>query len=384
MYDRLLDRIAANPDDPTGKPVIHGTKLTVEFIVGLLQSGKSRRDIINDYPIVQNDDISACVNYSERSKALDDPLVASFPLHFESVWQQYTQLPPSSTNVCYHYTTREGLEGIIKDGGFRASYRLAMNDRGEFAYARKVVFDSLLKATNDHGFLPVGQGLANNVKVNLERQLNESILDPRSYCACLSTQPDQYEQWRTYAANGEGFAIGFDMMTLSTFWKNKQSFGAVIYDEVRQRELVPLLLKTGINHLHLFNETRSGQLIPLTALRDRISIEIAAWLITLIDYIKQAKYSSEFEIRLFKSFFSDRLCMDDIHYSYRNEKSVPYIFIDMKNQATGLMPIAEIKIGPNANQAVERRFVGDLILDLGYGNHNSDWPPISSSECEPN
>ena len=43
----------------------------------------------------------------------------------------------------YHYTTQRGLEGILRSGGLRATYRMKMNDPAEFKYARDLVFDSL-------------------------------------------------------------------------------------------------------------------------------------------------------------------------------------------------------------------------------------------------
>lgn len=59
-----LDRISIDPDVMVGKPVIAGTRLTVEFILGLLAKGWSVEQILNGYPHIERDDILACLSYA--------------------------------------------------------------------------------------------------------------------------------------------------------------------------------------------------------------------------------------------------------------------------------------------------------------------------------
>lgn len=46
-----------------GKPVIKGTRLTVQFILGLFGKGMTYTDILNEYPGLQFEDIEACFNF---------------------------------------------------------------------------------------------------------------------------------------------------------------------------------------------------------------------------------------------------------------------------------------------------------------------------------
>lgn len=57
-------RIAVDPLVLTGKPVIAGTRLAVEFVVGLLAEGWSADDIKRQYGGVTDDDIAACLAYA--------------------------------------------------------------------------------------------------------------------------------------------------------------------------------------------------------------------------------------------------------------------------------------------------------------------------------
>ena len=79
--EELLERITINPKIMVGKPVIRGTRLTVEYILGLLAQGISMEAILEEYPGLAKDDIYACLLFA--SKSLQD---ASFvPLGAEAV-----------------------------------------------------------------------------------------------------------------------------------------------------------------------------------------------------------------------------------------------------------------------------------------------------------
>jgi len=59
------DRIVIDPDILVGKPVIRGSRLSVEFIVGLLASEWTEADIIANYLGVTHEDVLACSAYAE-------------------------------------------------------------------------------------------------------------------------------------------------------------------------------------------------------------------------------------------------------------------------------------------------------------------------------
>jgi uncharacterized protein (DUF433 family) len=57
-------RISLAPDVLAGKPVIRGTRLAVEFVIGLMADGWSEADILRNYPGITHDDIIACLAYA--------------------------------------------------------------------------------------------------------------------------------------------------------------------------------------------------------------------------------------------------------------------------------------------------------------------------------
>jgi uncharacterized protein (DUF433 family) len=55
--------------DPTvllGKPVIRGTRLSVEFIIGLMADGWGEAEILANYPGIGREDILACLAYTRE------------------------------------------------------------------------------------------------------------------------------------------------------------------------------------------------------------------------------------------------------------------------------------------------------------------------------
>jgi len=77
---KLLERISINSKVMTGKPVIKGTRLTVEFILNLLAHGATNQEILTEYKGLEKEDIQACILFA--SKALENTVF--MPLTMET------------------------------------------------------------------------------------------------------------------------------------------------------------------------------------------------------------------------------------------------------------------------------------------------------------
>ena len=78
---QLLERIALNPKIMVGKPVIKGTRLTVEYILNLLAHGETISYILDEYKGLTVDDIQACLLFAMKS--LEN--TSFMPLEMETV-----------------------------------------------------------------------------------------------------------------------------------------------------------------------------------------------------------------------------------------------------------------------------------------------------------
>ena len=61
---QLLDRITVNPKVMTGKPVIKGTRLTVEHILHFLAHGATMNEILEEYEGLTQEDLQACLLFA--------------------------------------------------------------------------------------------------------------------------------------------------------------------------------------------------------------------------------------------------------------------------------------------------------------------------------
>ncbi len=68
----LLERITLNPKVMAGKPVVRGTRLTVEYVLNLLAHGATVEEILNEYEGLTREDIQACLLFATRSLASTD------------------------------------------------------------------------------------------------------------------------------------------------------------------------------------------------------------------------------------------------------------------------------------------------------------------------
>jgi len=59
------ERIAGDPKVLMGKPVIKGTRISVELIIDLIANGWSHEEILRNYPHVSAEDIAACLHYAQ-------------------------------------------------------------------------------------------------------------------------------------------------------------------------------------------------------------------------------------------------------------------------------------------------------------------------------
>lgn len=68
-----LHRITINPNQCGGRPCIRGLRIRVRDVLDLLAAGVSREEILNDFPYLEPDDITAVLEYAARQS--DHPVL---------------------------------------------------------------------------------------------------------------------------------------------------------------------------------------------------------------------------------------------------------------------------------------------------------------------
>ena len=65
----MSERITVNPDICNGKPVIGGTRITVQTVLEFLAAGDSVADVLEEYPSLKREDVQACLDYASKLMA---------------------------------------------------------------------------------------------------------------------------------------------------------------------------------------------------------------------------------------------------------------------------------------------------------------------------
>ena len=68
-----MQRITVEPNQCGGRPCLRGLRIRVKDVLDLLAAGASREEILQDYPILENEDITAALEYAARQS--DHPVL---------------------------------------------------------------------------------------------------------------------------------------------------------------------------------------------------------------------------------------------------------------------------------------------------------------------
>lgn len=66
----LLARIRSEPGKMGGKPIIRGRRVTPAMVLSMLAQGASREAVLEAYPVLESDDVDACLLYAARLSEL--------------------------------------------------------------------------------------------------------------------------------------------------------------------------------------------------------------------------------------------------------------------------------------------------------------------------
>ena len=73
-----MERIVFNPKILNGKPIIRGTRISVEFILELLASGMTQDDIIKEYKHIKKEDVLAAIEFAAKSVKHEEVISPSY------------------------------------------------------------------------------------------------------------------------------------------------------------------------------------------------------------------------------------------------------------------------------------------------------------------
>jgi len=257
----------------------------------------------------------------------------------------------------YHYTTQEGLLGIVKKREIWASHHQYLNDTQEFLHAMALFCAEIEKRLNS-------ESAGSEIRLELEEMrsaVNRGNENASGYVASFSADGDSLSQWRAYGGPTSGFALGFwcDQLALPSGFRLKRC----IYDLKRQRDFAEASIELQLNRA-LKERTESGRVEAGMGL----SMILSLFALTF----KDEKFREEQEWRIIGSP-PNRMNpvpadppQEEIQLEFREGRSmlIPYLPVPLKNDK-GDFPLDSVVVGPNPNREQSLQSVRGLLNSRG-------------------
>jgi hypothetical protein len=133
--------------------------------------------------------------------------------HASNTLRSHLELEPHK--FLYHYTTQDGILGIVGRSEVWATKVHYMNDSTEFSLALKIAEDTITRgwSVRDIAALPEQPSLrlAHKLCRAIDRIANVNL-----FVACFCEDSDLLSQWQGYTRGSYGYSIGFDTSKLRT------------------------------------------------------------------------------------------------------------------------------------------------------------------------
>jgi len=284
----------------------------------------------------------------------------------------------------YHYTNLAGLKAIVEKQCLFASNSAFLNDKEEFYFGIKLFCDTIC-------LLEIEKEFISHKKLFETMKSLLNLKKSNRYVTCFSSDGDLLSQWRAYADDGKGIAIGFDSKQLVEAFKIKADGLFIIYDSEVQKKISDIILrKCAKFYIEKKNQFDWG---GDDAFDKFVSEEIIFFINRYVGQFKHNAFNEEKEFR-FDMAIDDEINKDrELLYRVgKNNLLVPHLFLktnylDEKEQRSktqqGLeelenekqfkikrLPINSIIIGPSMNFELNQQAIGDFLKKHGYENVN--------------
>ncbi len=252
---------------------------------------------------------------------------------------------PYRPDILYHYTTQEGLLGILEKKVIYASSIQHLNDSSEFNYAVKVALRALSAVTE----------LPTVVNEHLTTYLNGCRYGWDVFVSSFSTDGDQLGQWRAYGKDG-GYCIGFDGGELDRLAVAQgYELRNCTYNDREHSILVANLLEKVVAKAN-----NAADLAPASLIFLQNFLELAPT-------FKDRSFQAEQEWRISKLQTAPMSGNLDHEIKYRPGKSfyVPYKEFKLTDEHSTQLPIRMVYVGPTPHPELSAWTVRNHLQILG-------------------
>lgn len=229
----------------------------------------------------------------------------------------------------YHYTSLQGLMGIVGSRTLRASDIRYMNDSTELIYALNLLQTTIASRTYPN---PEQNAALSIFSAWLREQIN---VGPMLFSASFRANGNLLSQWRGYSNHGKGISLGFNPQAIKAL-ADKQHFslGRCLYSVTEQQALADEIVSIVVSmhaedsDLHKALDDIEGDLLGICAL------------------LKHPSFAEEQEWRLVSPAF---MSVGDKPIAFREGKAMLVPHYLFKLETNGAIALDHVYVGPTPN-----------------------------------
>ena len=260
----------------------------------------------------------------------------------------------------YHYTSLEGLLGIIESKSIWATNVLYLNDASELNYSINLLREEINNVKEKIPIVINGLG-----KFSFFDGLIESIDKfishpyPIGFFVCsFSEEKDLLSQWRGYCPRGIGFSLGFNLDKLKgCAEESKCSITLCNYNEEDQKSALRKVI-SDISARYDVEIKKSSWPGPWGETEQELFVDLLMEFIELAPTFKHPKFEAEKEWRIIVS--RNLKSMKFIRFRPGQSMVVPYIEIPLPTEGGNLI-INKIVVGPTHEPKLSKASVEMLL-----------------------
>jgi Protein of unknown function (DUF2971) len=251
--------------------------------------------------------------------------------------------------LLYHYAPLAAVHSIVAETrGIWATEGHFMNDTSELRHAAGLIADYLdsFSAGNEWLIDPVAFTVRNDAKER--RHL--------MFVASFSAAFDSLSQWRAYANDGAGVALGFDLSELRADDAPPIAEGLsrpvvcpCVYDRTLQREVIETSIRPIVDFALAH---RAAKIENNEALRRAAALHTLVAANELGGLLKNSGFSEEREWRIL--VVSDRPGPVPKAVKFRNTRFGPAPYVEVSLRRSGVLPLHHVVVGPRVDPAAIR------------------------------
>jgi hypothetical protein len=280
---------------------------------------------------------------------------------FSSIVQalQTRETPP----VIYHYTNDSGLRGILESGKLWLVDIFSLNDPSELSHG----FSHAVSILND-------KAATGHPTTKLFAQRFEHFMPPGGlqtlghYFVCaFSSNGDELGQWRAYADNGRGYALGFDAKRLEDAFVNAGEINHLTFDVTYDDAPLASAHRRLIEMVGPLLTVPSGIQLPPGAIpehMEQLSLVLAIDVMGTALFYKHEAYKCEQEYRFLQVHRADTPAAE-VKFRTKAYSLARYTEFDWRSVAADALQ--SIVIGPAADHAKTCQFATDCLRAFHKG-----------------